>query len=123
MATKAIPFGGDTTTLETLSTEMWQPTNYFNLKCTMTEGSVDKIVSAIYLMMEGISKDAGLDFAEIVRQFLCDLTLPEQRQFWIELKALHAQKWPNDVTTINSPDDATLTEPLDSMATKAGSIQ
>jgi len=63
MATKAIPFGGDTTTLETLSTEMWQPTNYFNLKCTMTEGSVDKIVSAIYLMMEGISKNAGLDFS------------------------------------------------------------
>ena len=123
MATKATPLGGDTMTLETISTEMWQPTNYFNIKCTMTEGSVDKIVSAIHLMMEGSSKNAGLDFAEIVRQFLCDLTLPEQRHFWIELKALHPQKWPNDVTAINSPDDATLTAPLDSMAAKAGNVQ
>ena len=105
------------------TTEMWQPTNYFNIKCTMTEGSVDKIVSAMHLMMEGSSKNAGLDFAEIVRQFLCDLTLPEQRQFWIELKALHPQKWPNDVTAINSPDGATLTAPLDSMAAKAGNVQ
>jgi len=123
MATKATPLGENTTTLETISTEMWQPTNYFNLKCTMSEGSVDKIVSAIYLMMEGSSKNAGLDFAEVVRQFLRDLTIPEQRQFWTELKALYPQKLPNDVTTIHSPDGATLTEPLDSMATKAGSVQ
>ena len=90
--------------METISTEMWQPTNYFNLKCTMTEGSVDKIVSAIYLMMEGTSKNAGLDFAEVVRQFLCDLTIPEQREFWNELRALHSQKWPKDLSTINSSD-------------------
>jgi hypothetical protein len=85
------------------TTEMWQPTNYFNIKCTMTEGSVDKIVSAMHLMMEGSSKNAGLDFAEIVRQFLCDLTIPEQRHFWTELKALHPQKWPKDLLTPAAP--------------------
>jgi hypothetical protein len=123
MATKATPLGGDTTTLETISTEMWQPTNYFNFKCTMSEDTVDKIVSAIHLMMEGSSKNAGLDFAEVVRQFLRDLTIPEQEQFWTELKALYPQKLPNHVATIHSPDGATLTEPLDSMAAKAGSVQ
>src|ERR1039458_9030283 len=89
--------------LDMATTEMWQPTNYFNIKCTMTEGSVDKIVSAMHLMMEGSSKNAGLDFAEIVRQFLCDLTIPEQRHFWTELKALHPQKWPKDLLTPAAP--------------------
>ena len=51
------------------SNRLGQPINHFNLKCTMAEGSVDTIVSAIYLIMEGPSKNKGLDFAEVVRQF------------------------------------------------------
>jgi PAS domain S-box-containing protein len=103
--------------------QMGEPINHCNLKCTMTEGSVDTIVSAIYLMMEGPSKNAGLDFAEVVRQFLCDLTIPEQRQFWTELKALYPQKWPRNLTTINSSDITSLTEQFDGKAAKAGSLQ
>jgi PAS domain S-box-containing protein len=103
--------------------QMGQPINHCNLKCTMTEGSVDTIVSAIYLMMEGPSKNAGLDFAEVVRQFLCDLTIPEQTQFWAELKTLYPQTWLRNLTTINFSDIASLTEQVDSKAAKAGSIQ
>src|SRR5579864_6273683 len=102
---------------------MLQKANYFNLKCTISEGIVDKIVSAIYLMLEGSSKNAGLDFAEVVRQFVGDLTIPEQRQFRTELKALHPQMWLKDVTTINSPEIETLTEQPHSMAAIAGSVQ
>jgi hypothetical protein len=40
------------------------------------------------------SHNAGVDFAEIVRQFLThSLTGPEQSQFWAELKAEHPEKW------------------------------
>jgi len=99
---------------------MGQPINHFNLKCTRTEGSVDTIVSAMYLMMEGPSKNKGLDFAEVVRQFLLDLTIPEQREFWSELKRLHPQKWPNDPTTINPQDITPWTEQLNSKAATAG---
>jgi hypothetical protein len=102
---------------------MEQPINYHNLKCTMNEGSVDTIVSAIYLMMDGPSKNVGLDFAEVVRQFLRDLTVAEQRQFWTEFEARHSQKSPRDLMTINSPDIATFTEQLDGIATIAGSVQ
>jgi hypothetical protein len=102
---------------------MEQPINYLNLKCTMNEGSVDTIVSAIYLMMDGPSKNLGLDFAEVVRQFLRDLTIADQRQFWTEIEVRHSQKCPRDLTTINSPDIATFTEQLDGMATTAGSVQ
>jgi hypothetical protein len=102
---------------------MEQPINYHNLKCTMTEVSVDTIVSAIYLMMDGPSKNLGLDFAEVVRQFLRDLTVAEQRQFWGEFEARHSQKCPRDLTTINSPDTATFTEQLGGMATTGGRVQ
>jgi hypothetical protein len=102
---------------------MVQTSNCFNLKCTMSEGIVDKIVSAIYLMLEGSSKNAGLDFAEVVRQFVGDLTIPEQRQFWTELKALHPQMWPKAVATINSPEIDTLTEQSHGMAARAGTVQ
>jgi hypothetical protein len=102
---------------------LWQPINHFNLKCTMTEGSVDTIVSAIYLMMEGPSRNKGLDFAEVVRQFLLDLTIPEQRQFWSELKGLHPQKWPKDPTATNPQDITPWTEELDSKAATAGGLQ
>jgi len=71
--------------------------NHCNLKCTITEGGVDTIVSAIYLMMEGSSKNAGLDFAEVVRQLLGDLTAAEQRHFWTELKSKHPQQLPKDL--------------------------
>jgi hypothetical protein len=101
--------------------QMWKPANHFNLKCTMSESTVDTIVSAVYLMMKGSSRNAGLDFAEVVRQFLCDLTVPEQRQFWAEIKALHPQMWQTDLTTINSPEIATLTEQHEGIAT--GSVQ
>jgi hypothetical protein len=103
--------------------QMEQPINYHNLKCTMNEGSVDTIVSAIYLMMGGHSKNVGLDFAEVVRQFLRDLTVAEQRQFWNEFEARHSQKCPTDLTTINSPDISTFTERIDGIATIAGSVQ
>lgn len=89
----------------------------------MNEGSVDTIVSAIYLMMEGHGKNKGLDFAEVVRQFVSELTLLEARQFWTELKTLHPQKWPKDLTTISSSDIHSLTEQLDGEAATAGSIQ
>jgi len=84
--------------------QVGEPINHCNLKCSMSERSVDTIVSAIYLMMERSSKNTGRDFSEIVRQFLCDLTIPEQREFWNELRALHSQKWPKDLSTINSSD-------------------
>ena len=102
---------------------MEQPTNYHNLRCTMNEGRVDTIVSAIYLMMDGPSKNLGLDFAEVVRQFLRDLNVAEQGQFWAEFEARHSRKCPRDLTTINPPDIATFTEQLDSVATTAGSVQ
>jgi hypothetical protein len=82
---------------------MGPPINHHNLKCTMAEGSVDTIVSAIYLMMERSSTNIGLDFSEVVRQVLRDLTIPEQRHFWTELKALHPQKWPKDLLTPAAP--------------------
>jgi len=72
--------------------QMGEPINHCNLKCSMSERSVDTIVSAIYLMMERSSKNTGRDFSEIVRQFLCDLTIPEQREFWNELRALHSAR-------------------------------
>jgi hypothetical protein len=103
--------------------QIGQPINHFNLKCTMTEGSVDTIVSAIYLMMAGPGTNAGLDFAEVVRQLLCDLTISEQRQFWTELQALCPQKWPRGLATINSSDITSLTEQLDGKAAKAGSLK
>lgn len=102
---------------------LWQPINHFNLKCTMTEGNVDTIVSAIYLMMEEPSRSKGLDFAEVVRQFLLDLTIPEQRLFWSELKGLHPQKWPKDPTAINPQDITPWTEELDGKAATAGGQQ
>ena len=102
---------------------MEQPINYHNLKCTMNEGSVDTIVSAIYLMMGGRSKNVGLDFAEVVRQFLRDLTIPEQRQFWTEFEARHSQKCSRDLTKNNSSDIPSLIAQLDGKAATAGSIQ
>jgi len=102
---------------------MKHPINHFNLRCTMNEGSVDTIISAIYLMMDGPSKNMGLDFAEVVRQFVSELSIPEARQFWAEFKTLHQQKWPNDLTTINSSDIPPLTEQLDGEAATAGGIQ
>jgi|ERR1700687_5816863 len=102
---------------------MKHPINYFNLRCTMNEGSVDTIISAIYLMMEGPSRNKGLDFAEVARQFVSELTIAEARQFWTEIKTLHPQKWPKDLTTINSSDIPSLTEQLDGEAATAGSIQ
>jgi hypothetical protein len=102
---------------------MGQTINHCNLRCTMTEASVDTIVSAIYLMMKGPSKNAGLDFAEVVRQFLCDLTVSEQKQFWSEFKVLHTQKWPNGPTTTDSSDIISLTEQVDGRPATAGSIQ
>jgi len=68
--------------------------NHRNGRCTMLDAEIDTIVSAIHLMMER-SHNAGVDFAEIVRQFLNhSLTGPEQSQFWAELKAEHPEKWP-----------------------------
>ena len=101
---------------------MGQPINHFNLKCTMAEGSVDTIVSAIYQMMEG-PKNKALDFAEVVRQFLLDLSIPELREFWIELKRLHPQKWPKDPTAINRQDITPWTQELDGKAATAGGLQ
>ena len=89
----------------------------------MTEGSVDTIVSAIYLMMEGHGKNKGLDFAEVVRQFLLDLTVPEQRQFWSELKGLYQQKWPNNSTEINPQDNTSWIEQLKGKDATAGGLQ
>jgi len=102
---------------------MGRPINHFNLKCTMTENSVDTIVSAVYQMMEGPSKNKPLDFAEVVRQFLLDLTLPELKEFWIELKRLHPQKWPTDPTAINRQDITPWTRELEGEAATAGSLQ
>ncbi len=102
---------------------MGQPINHFNLKCTMTENSVDTIVSAIYQMMEGPSKNKALDFAEVVRQFLLDLSLSELREFWIEFKRLHPQKWPKDATAINHQDITPWTQELDGKAATVGSLQ
>jgi hypothetical protein len=74
--------------------ESTEPKNRRNSKCTMLEGEIDTIVSAIHLMLEP-SHNAGVDFAEIVRQFLNhSLTGPEQSQFWAELRAEHPAKWP-----------------------------
>jgi hypothetical protein len=100
-----------------------QPINHFNLKCTMTENSVDTIVSAIYLIMEGPSKNKALDFAEVVRQFLLDLSLPELREFWIELKRLHPQKWPKDPAAIHRQDITPWAQELDGKAVTAGGLQ
>jgi hypothetical protein len=70
------------------------PKNHRNGKCTMLDSEIDTIVSAIHLMLEP-SHNAGVDFAEIVRQFLNrSLTDPERSQFWAELKAEHPEKWP-----------------------------
>ena len=74
--------------------ESTEPKNRRNSKCTMLEGEIDTIVSAIHLMLEP-SHNAGVDFAEIVRQFLShSLTDPERSQFWSELKADLPEKWP-----------------------------
>ena len=74
-------------------TSTTEPTNHRNGKCTMLEGEIDTIVRAVHLMLEP-SHNAGVDFAEIVRQFLThSLTGPEQSQFWAELKAEHPEKW------------------------------
>jgi hypothetical protein len=102
---------------------MKQPINHFNLKCTMAENSVGTIVSAIYQMMEGPSKNKALDFAEVVRQFLLDLSLPELREFWIELKRLHPQNWPKAPTAINRQDMPPWTQELDDKAATAGGLQ
>jgi hypothetical protein len=102
---------------------MGQPINHFNLKCTMTENSVDTIVSAIYQMMEGPSKNKALDFAEVVRQFVSELSVAEARQFWTELKTLYPQKWPKDPTAINRQDITPCTQELDGKAATAGGLQ
>jgi hypothetical protein len=107
---------------ESVERPMRRLINHCNLKCSMSEGSVDKIVSAIHLMMKGSSKTIGLDFSEIVRQFLCDLTIPERVEFWNELRALHPQQGPN-LSTINSSDLTSMPGKLDGNTTKAGSIQ
>jgi hypothetical protein len=79
--------------------ESTEPKNRRNSKCTMLEGEIDTIVSAIHLMLEP-SHNAGVDFAEVVRQFLNhSLTGPEQSQFWAELRAEHPEKWPKAEAT------------------------
>jgi hypothetical protein len=58
----------------------------------MLDSEIDTIISAIHLMLER-SNNAGVDFAEIVRQFLDrSLTKPEQNQFWAELKGERPEK-------------------------------
>jgi hypothetical protein len=75
-------------------TSTTEPENHRNGKCTMLDGEIDTIVSAIHMMLEK-SHNAGVDFAEIVRQFLShSLTDPERSQFWSELKADRPEKWP-----------------------------
>ena len=60
----------------------------------MQDGEIDTIVSAIHLMLER-SHNAGVDVAEVVKQFLNHSLLePERNQFWAELKAEHAERWP-----------------------------
>jgi hypothetical protein len=66
--------------------------NQRNGRCTMLDGEIDTIVNAVHLMLEP-SHNAGVDFAEVVRQFLNrSLTDPERSQFWAELKAEHPEK-------------------------------
>jgi hypothetical protein len=43
--------------------------NHRTGKCTMLDGEIHTIISAVHLMLER-SNNAGVDFAEIVRQFL-----------------------------------------------------
>lgn len=69
-----------------------EPKNQRNGRCTMLDGEIDTIVKAVHLMLEP-SHNAGVDFAEIVRQFLNrSLTDSERNQFWAELNAEHPEK-------------------------------
>jgi hypothetical protein len=72
--------------------------NRRNSRCSMQDGEIDTIVSAIHLMLER-SQNAGVDLAEIVKQFLNNsLTEPESNQFWTELKAGCSERWPKTRT-------------------------
>ena len=69
-----------------------EPKNQRTGRCTMLDSEIDTIVSALHLILQR-SRNAGVDFAEIVWQFLTRcLTESEQSQFCAELKAERQEK-------------------------------
>jgi hypothetical protein len=75
-----------------------EPNKCRNGRCSMQDGEIDTIASALHLMLER-SHNAGVDLAEIVKQFLNNsLTEPERSQFWTELKAGCSERWPKTRT-------------------------